>query len=316
MSKLTCLLIVFTLCCLAQPPDAQQFRTIVDDMSLLRVSITLDRTEYLPGEEIWATVTVANPTSKPIRGFDPFRSMETALFIQRRTADGEWEWSNSLLPRVAYVPKNMIEGRQVIDIAPGDRLTETVCLGDTDGGKLSIRHTPLGTLPAGEYRVAFSYERPGWAEFRVAAIETVSVEAIGLPSLEPLRDAISGVPRGCMGVVAAAFRKADFTTVLVASHPGGDVCWPARDGTALMNALGRYSRIAEIKDGVKSLSAVARADGSIELSATDERAYMHRFILPRPEITFDASGNRVLIWHDGVGRRRSTTYTNTVRKQP
>jgi hypothetical protein len=299
-------------CCVAwqrsEIPGQQEHSQIVKNMRELEVSITLDRAEYLPGEDICPTVEVANPTSRPIRSFAPFRSMDTSLFIQRRTSHGEWEWSNNLLPRVSYVPNNVMDGRKVIEIGPGRRMTETTCLGDTDSGLNTIRHNPLGILPSGEYRLAFSYERPAFAEFRVAAIEEVAVGQARLPFMESLRDAHTGVAEGCMGVTAAALRKPDSSIVLVVSGPRGSVCWPARHGIDLMNALGRYSRVGEVREGVKSLSALALPDGSIELSLTDDRAYLHRFNLPRPEITFDASGRRVLTWQDGAGRRRSMTF--------
>lgn len=291
-------LLAIIFCCaawgLAQAPPAPgeaQYRRIVQGMQALDVSIALDRAEYLQGEQILVTVTVANPTTGSISAFAPFRSAHTNLSLSALNKQGEWQVVGAGELGIQTDVTDMMAGRKLVTIAPGDRLTQKLSIMDgEDSGPESIRHVPVTILPPGPYRIRFGYERPAQAGFQVVKVEgKLAVLAKPLPEAERFRNKKSNIAKGCAGMWAAALRTTTKTFVVSSISGVVDVC-PDKDPDqeALLRLLTPFSRVAEAPNGVKSLSLDPLKDGTISLDWNDGQGQTQQQALPRRQF-FDSS---------------------------
>jgi len=264
------------------PQGGADYRKTVEGMHALEVSITLDRQEYLQGEQIVATVVVSNPTSEPITALPPFRSPYTSLNLSTLNKQGEWEAVGGELG--VNGDSNTLPPPKLITITPGGRVTQKVSLMEIgDAESESIRHDPIAILAPGPYRIRFSYERPAQANFQVVKVDGPgTVQAQALKDAEQYWNKKSGVAKGCFGMWAAALRSAG-KTILVASVSGMvDVCRNRTpDVSTLLTLLSPFTRIAEPPLGVSSIVLEPIADGAINVRWTDIKGTTQHEPIPR-----------------------------------
>ncbi len=84
----------------AQRPGTLQF-----DTSNMKVTVAMDRAEYLPGEIAQITLTVSNPASKPVVSLAPFSSSTTCLYSTLKNGDPKRE-REAISTACASVPIN------------------------------------------------------------------------------------------------------------------------------------------------------------------------------------------------------------------
>jgi hypothetical protein len=253
-------------------PGEAEYRQIERGMQTLDVSITMDRQEYLQGEQIWATVTVANPTSAPIAAFTPFHSAFTSLALFELNKDGEWQGAGSSEGAIQSSITNMMDWRKVIAIAPGERLTQKLDMTKLSDWGDTIRHTPLEVMPPGQYRLMFVYERLATVEFRVVKVEGESA-AVGtpLPEADQFFNPRASRQKGCMGMWAAALRTSERTIVVASVDGTATVCGKKESGLQLLRSLFPFTRVAEAPDGVRALALQPLGDGTVNMAWEDAR---------------------------------------------
>src|SRR5579863_4244789 len=66
-------------CCCGQAPSTLDF-----DTSNMKVSVSMDRETYLPGEVAQIKLTVTNPANTPVKSLTPFLSSTSCLHSMKR----------------------------------------------------------------------------------------------------------------------------------------------------------------------------------------------------------------------------------------
>jgi len=62
----------------------QELGTLAFDTSNMKVTVTMDRETYLPGEAAEITLRVSNPASTPVKSLSPFLSSTSCLYSMKR----------------------------------------------------------------------------------------------------------------------------------------------------------------------------------------------------------------------------------------
>jgi len=279
----------------AQSPVSKdaEYRQIVQSMQALDASITLDRQEYLQGEQIEATAVVFNPTSGPIHAFAPFRSPYTRISVATLNKQGEWQSIGSGDMGIAGAVADMMDNRKVITINPGERLIQKVSLMDAaDNSDDAIPHDPLPVLPPATYRMRFGYERPAQVSFRILPVEgRITTASKAIPAAESVRKKKSPVAKGCGGMWAAALQSAGKTILVVSVSGMVDVCRPRDlEQDALLPLLSPFTRVAEGND-VRAVALDLMADGAVNLTWADGRGAQQQRSLP-PRLLRDPKRSR------------------------
>jgi len=262
-------------------PGWQEYQAIVTGMQALDVRLTLDRTDYLPGERICAKATVSNLTSAPIKAF-PLTGEGSAtniLLSKQATSGAPTDGGNHEYPISNNDLGNIMAGRIVISTTPGSVVTTKVCL---DSRKYEITDHPiLGRLSAGGYQLTLGYEESATVLFNIVSV----VGSAGFAStpdsdFEGGLDPNSGIPPRCLGVGVAALETAG-QTAIVAKAPIA-ACSPSWYANGLGTAFSGFFRVTETTSGVHSLSLYVVDDGQLKVTWVDDNKTSHQVIFGVP----------------------------------
>jgi len=133
------------------------------DTSNMKVTVTMDRTVYLPGEVAQVTIEVSNPGSSPVVSLTPFLAATGCLYLRGRVG-------NELVGRVPW-EKTPVDASILTKFAPGE--SKRVVLNSYDSlfdlEKTAMQGAGVPKLP-GIYGFTYRYgSSTATAEFAVAA---------------------------------------------------------------------------------------------------------------------------------------------------
>ncbi len=266
-------------------PGWAEYMRIVNGMSSLRVELVLDRKAYLPGERICSSLRIENPTSAPMQIFPPYGPASRAsLSLYRSDEKGGWVASENKEFPISNDDSdgNAMANRETISLPAGYARKVAICL-DGKSAQILDQQPVVGKLTAGNYRIAFEYERSALAEFSVVkASGSVGFSVATLPEYEAARNPKSGLPANCLGAGVSAFRTPETTAIVLLAPIAA--CYPASYENGMATAFSGFSRIAETDDGVNSLMLSRLPEGSLKVTWRDNRNSAHQVVLPRPEL--------------------------------
>ncbi|MCZ2155243.1 MAG: hypothetical protein LC114_15295 [Bryobacterales bacterium] len=210
-----------------QRPGWERFKQVAANTGKLSVTLTLDRTEYLRGERMYATVVFENATSTPLEVFEPLSHDNTSIELLWRITDPErariWgEWENRAqhggpIAQQAQT-RNMMDLRPTRILVPGERIEvrTDMCVDALDPSKSPIRHGSIHSalLPPGEYRFVLVYGPSPMAPFRILKTTPTKIYAVNrIPNR-----ILNGEEHPCYGVVVLAVEAEDGNSYVVAQE--------------------------------------------------------------------------------------------------
>lgn len=236
----------------------------------LKVTTTMDRSEYLTGEAAQATVTITNPTTGAVEAFEPFRRGTGSFYVaiqpgteqktQYRPNDEELG-----LGRSAATPTKWF--------ASGETVTRTVSSFDNPFEMKSLQMIYLPTVP-GEfllmYTYAYTYTKAGTAKFRV--LPTVLVAPVFVPLQAPGQSKNEDGPVSYKRNVPLLVLQAEGRYYLLASRNAERGSFVARtpDGGYMEDAVSfsPLVRIAESDQLIVSVTGIELAPGTKTAAGT------------------------------------------------
>lgn len=248
-------------------PQQDHQRALRSNAIKLKVTLALDRKEYLPGETGQVTITLANPTSGPLDVYQPFRSA-TGL--------------------IQAFPTETVGGVTVVTggdqtccrIIPDETPTYVMASGESMSGTFDSRgkhfdsSEPLAFVPfePGEYRLVYTHGA-GNTDFKVAQ---ATIEAfVSVPFQKPGKEISNGkaydLPRRAMLVVLRT-GTAHYVIVTVRDVFGADFDYRSKliIGKNLDFAMAReiapYQRIATSTQPIVAVQGTADAQENITVT--------------------------------------------------
>jgi len=201
-----------------QRPGWERLKQVAANTGKLSVTLTLDRTEYLRGERMYATVVFENATSTPLEVFEPLSQNNTSIEMQWKITDpervriwGEWEDRAQHGGPISAQGEtlNVMDLRPTRILVPGERIEVPVdlCSNALDPSKSPIRHDSIHSalLPPGEYRFVLVYGPSPMAPFRILKTTPTKIYAVNrIPNR-----ILNGEEHPCYGTIALAVQAED-----------------------------------------------------------------------------------------------------------
>jgi hypothetical protein len=145
--------------CYAQPAEspaltrAREANQKILDGRLFSVSLRLDRRFFAPGQEICATVNVANRTRAPRA------AVTNSVFRVRRLGD-DGRFQPLAQGETGKLDHKFLAAVELPAFAPGQEEQERVCFNSKPKAEgVSNAQKPFGSLSPGRYSLCFSYEQ-------------------------------------------------------------------------------------------------------------------------------------------------------------
>jgi hypothetical protein len=224
----------------------------------LRVTVSLDQQEYLPGEAAEVTISIANPTSRPLEVFEPFKTATGGFWIDAQRGPGKNPQYYPTEPDCCYA----LSTAPTRWFAAGETITRTFRLSDTRAqGEIGGVQVPKGP---GSYRLYFLYDTLTPVNF------TVIPASLSLDAYVPLQTGgqytIGEKTSQFQRRVPIAVVDAGGKHYVIASlkSQGSPILRDAR-GTALpgwQDDLAPYVRVSSHDQPIVSLSGIERAQSN------------------------------------------------------
>jgi hypothetical protein len=243
----------------ANSPSRDRARQLDHNTNQLRVTVALDRAEYIPGETATATITVSNPTSSALEAFEPFRGNTGRLHVAVQQGQ---ERATRYRPNDATFDRS--GATNTYWFAAAEKRTFQIS---------SLEHIDTDPFPAfsvpddtGDYQLEYRYSygtvRESAAKFRVVPVVTTSVSFAGLA--QPLQYNTDGrtvtLPRNVVLLVlkgpskyyvAASLRE--FSSAFIQRLPDG----------SFFNGPADYSPLVRVAESAEPIVTVS----GVEISA-------------------------------------------------
>jgi hypothetical protein len=168
--------------------------------SKLKVSISLDQQEYLPGEAAQVHISLTNPTPVPLEVYEPFKIETGAMVVYATKTVG----GKTLI---------VSSGQICCSASPPDTMTRTLAASESVSGTFNSNEAhfnsaePMAIIPyePGNYRLAYTHG-PGTSDFKV--LQATVEGAVSVP-LEKSGQTVSGgkthaIPRRTMLILLKA----------------------------------------------------------------------------------------------------------------
>lgn len=263
--------------CLCQEPGTLQF-----DTSNMKVTVSMDRQTYLPGEEAQITLTVSNPGSGPVVSLAPFLTFTSCLYSIRTDTPPPAQLMPGAQTLCQSVP---ITGSITTTFASGETRRMVLNSYDKlfDASEKAYRGGGVPTTP-GAYSLRFEYgaSAEAQAEYTVAATK-VEADAItrihdALYNPDPDHYPPQSFP---MYVHILALNSGGGSYIVVSQRPVAPKALVVPktqfhdkidfdESHAGASLVSPFKRVAAAAAAIVSLSATADAQENLTIEWTDE----------------------------------------------
>jgi len=268
MSMLVCSCATFVILpqLLAQPvrdADFEKRLRLAGNMKQLEVVFTLDRTEYLPGEDPLATIRIKNPTSRALEIYVPFHDQDCKIKLHKKSDENlrnygtEW-WPIGADPDVVIIGDG-VPSYPTTTIEAGAEWKVEQYLDGREGLDAAVRYRNFILLSEGDYRAVYSFGG-GPAPFRVVQPRRMAYRNFDRRPIESLRAV--GHPTPPL-IVAVLGDDTGETLVIPVGPRAIEKVETDPDGRVSMYSLGRiapFVRIASSKAGFAAYEAHQAGD--------------------------------------------------------
>jgi len=244
-------------------------------MRQLEISITLDRAEYLSGEDPRATIRVKNPTKQVLEIYAPFHNRgRSKIILQSKSKYNLDTWGSewwAIGHDDAFMVGSGLQSEPTTTIQPGAVLSAELYLDGEEGVDAPVYHKNFVMLPEGDYRVGCSFGG-GWAPFHVVQPRQASVRTFDRTPLQLLRSRGLPTPR----FVLAALQAADGQEALViptgSPFMGSPTPQMDSDGKVSVTWLRTFAPFVRVVTGRSGLASYeAHEDGGQVVVSWEEK---------------------------------------------
>lgn len=256
----------------AQAPPyepSERLKSIRRNMRELEVSFTLDRTEYLSGEDPKATIRIKNPTQRAMEVYVPLDNPETSTIkIQSRSKYNVEEHGTEWWP-IGHEHASRIYGAgeyiaPTTTIEAGAEFEVEVYLDGRLGRKAPVFFSNFVMLPEGDYRACYSIGGD-WVEFHVVQPRQVSSRRFDRRPIESLKARGLETPPFLLALLGTDVEE---VLVIPVGAPTAASAKPERDhdgrlSLSWIQTFAPFIRVASSKSGFASYGVLEEGDNVV-----------------------------------------------------
>jgi hypothetical protein len=250
----------------ALPSGKVRENQIAANTEKLRVAITMDRQEYLPGEAAEITISIVNPTTDPLEVYEPFKNQTGTMWVDIQRTPGQQALGHQGEPLCCPHGRGTTRW-----FASGETAASTF----QSGGDHFGARGPMVVIPEqpGGYRLYYLYGSAQPVNFTVIPA-TVALETY-VALQRPGQYTIGTVTKVSQRrVPVAVVKSGDKYHVVASMNSGGGPVVRDGYGTALSGwarAIGPYVRVSTSDQPITSLNGTELVQSNTTATASGQQ---------------------------------------------